>query len=310
MYSEKALIRKVDLALSDLTTDGGLLNEEQAERFIRTMIEQPTILNEARVVPMRSPKMEVNKIKFGSRILRPASQDPSETVTHDGRYLKEADRAKPTTSKVLLDTVEVQAEVRLHDEVIEDNIERENFSETILTLMAEAASRDIEELIIQGDTGSGDAYLALLDGILALSTSNIVDAAGEPIDPLILSKVKKAMPKQFRAMPSLKHYVTADADVDLRTSLASRGTALGDATLTGEAPLRVLGNLVTSVHKMPDGNAFFTDPRNIVVGFHRQVRVERDRDIRSRENIIVLTARLDVKIEEEEAVVKVINASA
>ena len=68
------MAQKADLALGDLSTDGGLLNPEQQDQFIRFMIDQPTLLREARTVPMNSPEMRINKIGFGSRILRPAPQ--------------------------------------------------------------------------------------------------------------------------------------------------------------------------------------------------------------------------------------------
>ncbi len=50
-----------------------------------------------------------------------------------------------------------------------------DFKDTIMALMAERVAIDLEELAILGDTGSGDAYLALLDGFLVAATSNIVD---------------------------------------------------------------------------------------------------------------------------------------
>ena len=62
------IVDKADLAVSDLISDGGYLNPMQANTFIRMMIDQPTLLNEIRVVPMSGPTMEINKIGFTSRI--------------------------------------------------------------------------------------------------------------------------------------------------------------------------------------------------------------------------------------------------
>ncbi len=311
---EKTLIQKAEITLTDITTNGGLLVPDQASRFIRTLIEQPTILNQARVVTMNSPKMEVNKIKFASRILQPASQaDQSATGTspYDGRYLPGNKWSEPTTSKVTLDTVEVMAEVHLPYEVIEDNIEREGFTDTLLALIAQRASLDIEDMIINGDTGLNDGtVLDLLDGVIKQTTTNVVDFGGDAIDGFGLANVIKAMPQQFRKVPGLKYYTTTNAEVDIRTAIASRNTGLGDAMLTGQAPVYIHGASLESVHKMPTGKGLYVDPKNIIVGFHRNMRMEMDRDIRARELIFVLTARLDVKLEEETAVVKYINAAA
>jgi hypothetical protein len=70
---------------------------------------------------------------------------------------------------------EVIAEVHLHYEVLEDNLERGNLESHIMRLIAERASLDLEEWMLSADTGSGDAYLALTDGIIKRSTSNVVD---------------------------------------------------------------------------------------------------------------------------------------
>ncbi|MBL2411293.1 phage major capsid protein, partial [Klebsiella pneumoniae] len=50
-----------------------------------------------------------------------------------------------------------------------------------------------------------------------------------------------------------------------------------------------------------------THPKNIVVGMSRNIRIEVDKDIRARKFIIVLTAKVDAKFEEEDAVAKVIK---
>lgn len=132
------LSRKADIALANLTSDGGLLNPEQGNQFIRNLIDEPTLLNRVRTIPMSSPSREINKIGFGSRILRAAKQAGSGT----DRWLAAGDRTAPDLGKVTLETSEVQAELRLPYEVLEDNIERDNMESTILALIAERATLD------------------------------------------------------------------------------------------------------------------------------------------------------------------------
>ncbi len=305
------LARKADLALADLTADGGLLNPEQQNTFIRNLIDAPTILNQVRVVPMNAPTMKINKIGFGSRILKPAPQTGGSGLGDSGadpinpRHLATVDRAKVDLGRVQLDTKEIIAEVNIPDEVLEDNIERGNLANTILALMAERAALDLEELVIQGDTASGDAYLALLDGVLKLSTSNVVDAGGAPIGVGTFNDMKKALPTRFRRnLASLRFYNSMDVESDYRVQVASRGTDLGDAVLTGSAPLPVLGVPLNGVALMPNANGLLLNPQNIIWGVQRNVRIERDRDIRARTWIIVLTVRIAIAIEEIDAVVK------
>ena len=70
VMDNKTILQKADLALSDLTTDGGLLAPAQAKKFMRILINESVIMNQATVVPMRSHKQEINKIRFRSRVLR------------------------------------------------------------------------------------------------------------------------------------------------------------------------------------------------------------------------------------------------
>lgn len=298
-------VTRAMLALSDITNDGGLLNPEQNDTFIRMLIDQPTMINQVRSVPMSGPSMELNKIGFGSRILRAARQSTS----GDGRALTESERAKPTTSKVELSTKEVIAEIRLPYEVLEDNIERGDLENTVLQLIAERAALDLEELIIQGDTSTvGDDYLAMLDGVLKLGNANIVDAGGSGINASLFNDLLKALPTPYRRnRGAMAFFTPMDVEQDYRLALSSRGTSLGDDLLTGNRAVPVFGVPMRGAALMPASNIVFTDPQNIIFGIQRNVRVESERLISEREVKIVLTARIAVQIEEKLAMCKMVN---
>lgn len=299
------LIRKADLALADLAT-AGKLNPEQTDRFIRVLIDQPTLLRRIRTKAMSAPDMKINKIGFGSRILRPAVASTA---------LSQSDRAKPDLSQVQLTTKEVIAEVRIPYAVLEDNIEGGNVAvdpqsgaggmhQTLVDLIAERASLDLEELAILGDTTSGDAYLALNDGFLKLATANVV-AAGGAISKNVIKAGVKAMPdKYLRNRAAMLHFLSTDNETDLRDQYADRQTALGDANLQSANRIMVFGSNVEPVALMPTANGLFTDPLNLIFGIHRDIMIEYDKDIRTREFIIVLTSRVAFQIEELNAVVK------
>ena len=307
------LSKKADLALADLTSNGGLLTPEQNDTFIRKLIDQPTMLRAVRSVPMNAPEMKINKIGFGSRILHPAPGGASPYAADDGsndRYLAAAKRAAPTTSQVPLTTKEVIAEVRIPYEVLEDNIERGNMADTVLALIAERAALDLEELLIRGDTALAvsDPFLGLMNGVLKRVTSNVVDAANANISAGVFNNLKKALPTRYRRnLAAMRFFSSMDRESDYRLVVSNRGTDLGDSILTSNAPLPVLGVPLQSAALMPNANLLFTDPQNIIFGVQRNVRVEQDRDIRSREVIIVVTARVGITIEEEEAMAKVVN---
>lgn len=43
--AQDELIRKADLTIADLTTGGGILNEEQAMNFIQDVIKRPGLMH-------------------------------------------------------------------------------------------------------------------------------------------------------------------------------------------------------------------------------------------------------------------------
>lgn len=304
----KELVKKADLALSDLAT-AGRLSDEQTDRFVRRLMDSPTMLRSARVVTMNAPTRKINKIGFGSRILRKAVSATA---------LDAADRVKPDLGQVTINTDEVIAEVRIPYDVIEDNIERGNVSgamqqgaggmhQTIVDLIAERAALDLEELGLRGDTtvAGTDAYLGMTDGWLKRVTSNVVNASGASISKDVLKAGVKAMPdKYLRNRAALRQCLSVDNETELRDLYSNRATALGDAMLQNAAPLYMHGSQVMGVPMMPGTTGLFTDPQNLIFGIWRNIQIEYDKDITSRVFIIVLTARVGFQIEEEDAAVK------
>jgi len=301
--SNRSIVDKADLAVSDLVSAGGYLNPMQAATFIRMMIDQPTLLNEIRVVPMNSPTMEINKIGFAERILRKAPTS--------GTALAASKRAKPTTDKVSLATKEIIAEVHIPYDVLEDNIERGRLEDTIMSLISERASLDLEELLLLGGTDDTDDYLELCDGMLVQATSHVVDysATMPQITKEVFKAGIKAMPNKYlRNRPTMRFYTSPDAQVEYIDSIADRETALGDSRIKDKKfyPRQEVayGVPVVPAALMPNTNYLFTFPKNLILGVQRQIMIETDRDIRARVLIVVLTLRVDIKYEEEDAVVK------
>jgi hypothetical protein len=312
--SNKDLIKKADLTVADLNTNGGLLEPEQADAFLRKLQIQPTILNQSRFVRMNSPQRKINKIGFANRILRPAVS---------GQALAATDRSKVTTEQITLNTKEVIAEIHLPYDVIEDNIERGNIGQreggsqgdasggikdTIMTLIAERAALDLEELALLGDTGSADTYLALADGYLLKANQHVVDFGGAAIEKDLFKQGLQALPDQYKRNPkALKNFLATNQEIAYRDYLSDRSTGLGDAQIQGISPVFGFGVPVESASLMPSTKGLLTNPQNLIFGVQRQIHIETEKDIRSRTYIIVLTARVDFQIEEVDALVKYDN---
>lgn len=315
--TNQELARRADLAIADLSANGGMMSQTQTNTFIDMIVAQPTILQQARVIRMPGPSHRINRIGFGSRIVHAAPQGTSPFAADDGtndRYLAAAKRAKPTTGKLELNTSEVIAEVHLPYEVLEDNIEGQSFEAHVMRLIAEQAASDFEELALTSDTTSNDADLALFDGFIKLANEHEVDLSAQTdvdgnslnsgIHPATFANAMLALPKQYhRNLSQLRHYLTVADTIKYRARVAQRQTGYGDSALTDNGRLTVLGVPVEQAPLMPSGYGLFTFPQNLIFGIQRAISVETDKDIRSREIIIVLTARITVAIDLVDAAV-------
>lgn len=303
MRPNQSYIEKADLSITNLTSDGGLLLAEQSKQFIELMIDESALLGMVTTVPMNGPKIELTKMGFTSRVLRRASEN---------RALPEADRSKPDLAKVELANEELIAEVRIPYGVVEDNIAQGSFNDYVMSLLSKAISRDLEELVIKGDTTSSDLYLSTFDGILKQAASLVINAGGVRLSKATLKTMLQTMPSKYmKKAKSLAFLTSKNAAIDYADSLSNRQTALGDSKVTSESVGEYAGYSVVPVPLMPEdlgaGNktvCLFCEPKNINVGIQRDIRIETDKDISARQYVVVATMRVGCKWQHEPAVVK------
>lgn len=301
MGSNQTYIEKADLAVSDLTTGGGLLVPEQAKKFFEIAIEESTLLQLVTTPTMTSPTWELPKANFAGRVLRRATESAALPV---------ADRAKPDLSKVQIVTTEFIAEARIPYAVVEDNIENGTFPQTVLGLLGKRVAADMETLVIMGDTLSADPFLASFDGILKKATSNVVNAGGVRLSKSTLKTMLQTMPVPFRK--GMTAFLTStNAVIDYIDSLSNRQTLLGDDALAKKSAAEYMGLGIVPVQLFPETlgsgnktNVLLLDPKNIHVGMHRDVRIETGRDISARQFIVVATVRFGFNYAHEPAIVK------
>jgi HK97 family phage major capsid protein len=313
--SNVALAQRADVAISDLTTDGGYLQPEQADAFIDMIMETPTVLKQSRHLRMNKPETKIDRMGFGSRIFHAAPQGSSPFADDDGtndRHLAAAKRSKPTTAQISVTTKEYMAEVHVPYEVLEDNIERGGFEAHLMRQIATRAAVDFEELALWSDTASGDADLLLQDGWLKRMTAHVVNNASAGISPDMFVNGMLAMPQKYlRDLALMRHFVTVANTIRYRQKVAQRATGYGDTMLQQAAPIFAGGVAVEAAPMLAaagTGNVgFMTFPQNLIFGIRRDIQVESVREIRAREIIVVVTARLGFQIDDGDAAVKFTN---
>lgn len=305
------LLRKATLQTPDFDGVGEApLTIQQVQEFLRIAILPQDMLPGVRTVTSNAALWQESKLDFAARILRPGTE---------GERLISGERVKPTTGIVEIVTVLVRGEVPVTDEVMEDQVERAGFSDTITTMVAEGAGRDIEELMIQGDTNSGDAYLALTNGWLVLAQGaggNVVSVAASGQDyQSIFNEMLVNQPDRFkRNKQDQRFYVPKRLEEKYRDILAARGTPLGDLMLEGGRTLRYQEIEITGVSQFPITSAnpdtaqiLLTNRKNLYAGFRRNIRMETFRDPREGQTSFILTARVDPEIAVVESTVIATN---
>jgi hypothetical protein len=307
--SNQELLRKGTLTTSDFGASSGGINGgaqaplkiEAADRFITLMTVGQQLLNDVQVVRHTASKWQQATIQFGSRIMKPGVQ---------ATRLADADRSKPNTGLIEMSTVLTKGEVPVADEVFEDNLEGDAFATTLESLIADRAGFDLEELAINGDTSNGsDAYLALLDGWLKQARSSgghVLDASSLGQDyQTIFRRLLLSMPERGKRNIETdgRFYVPMRLEEMYRDALSSRGTPLGDLTLTGNNELRYQGILIKGLANLPitagtpdKTQILLTNRNNLYAGFRRQVSIESFRDPREGATSFVITCRFDAKI--------------
>jgi HK97 family phage major capsid protein len=307
------LVNRADLALADLTANGGVLTPEQANQFIDYILDQPTMLPQVRVVRMNSPEVKINRLGFKTRILKAAPTNGGDLdAGGNDRYLRVADRSKPTTSQISLTSKEVIAEIRIPYEALEDNIEGRSMEEHIMRLIAQRAALDLEEWALWADTASSDPYLALANGWMKRASAHITDNANAGVSPDLFTNAQLALPQAYlKYLPQMRGYISMANTIKYRQKVSQRQTGYGDSALQNNIPLTAHGLTLEGVAALAYDNigktGLVTFPQNLIFGIRRDITVETDKDIRSREYVIVLTARVGLQMDDVDATVKMIN---
>lgn len=306
MQSNQTLIQKADMALADIAP-GGELVPEQVAKFFKVAIKESVMLKQVRAPLMKNPKLEIPRILWTSRVLQPGVS---------GSALAVAQRSAPSFGKVTLDAKLAKGEVHMPEEILEDQIERGSFKDTLVQFMGERISEDLEDALLNGDTASADAWLAVQDGLIKKIATNVHTPAGAPVALTgdVLNDLMQTLPEQFDAQPGLQFYTNRHARAAYRASVRARETILGDGIFDGSTKkeLGYDGIKLTKVPKFPNNLGagtdetvvLYLDPKNAITGFHRQVRIEQEKRISEGVWAIVVTLRWAIELEYEPAAAK------
>jgi len=244
MDQNELLVEK-SIQTSDLLS-GGLLNPLQQTQFITLVKKFSVLLPQTRFVRMPRPLMDIDKLWVGE----PVTESVDE-ATDTGNL------ARAKFQRITLQAKKVRSAWNITTEVIQGNIEQNDFEQTVINTMVERIATDLEHLAINGDTtttgNTAEArLLRRLDGwALQTESAHILDVKGASIQKGVFSQAKRTIPKQYKHDPGLRWIVGDAIAVDWADVVSDRGTILGDAALQG-AEMAPLGTPMLRVPLIPD----------------------------------------------------------
>ena len=253
-----SIIRKAAIQTGTLTS--GLLNPEQARKFIQQTFDATNLGGLIRHEMRTAKTGEVDKIGIASRILRKKTEN-----TDDGY------RASVKTSQIEYSTTAVRLPWEITEETLRENIEGQNLEAIITNLMTTQLGVDMEDLYLNGDedveTSDPDYdFLYINDGwIKQISNGgHVYDASSEASMSLdLFYKILAQLPNKYnngklRWLMSPKR--AQEWELFLLNQVIGQGGAVPESIYT--APARIPA---VECPSLDDSTILLTDPKNLIV---------------------------------------------
>lgn len=256
--NNSTIIRKAAIETGSLTS--GLLNPEQARKFIQQTFEATNLGGLVRHEMRTAKTGEIDKIGIGRRILR------KKTENNDDGY-----RAGVKTSQIEYSTTAVRLPWEITEETLRENIEGQNLETIITNLMTTQLGVDMEDLYLNGDEATDASaedydFLKINDGwIKQISNGgHVYDASAETSMSLdLFYKTLAQIPNKYnngklRWLMSPRR--AQEWELFLLNKVIGAGGAVPDSIYT--APARIPAIECPS---LDDSTILLTDPKNLIV---------------------------------------------
>ncbi len=258
MPTNNDIIRKAAIETTALTS--GLLNPEQAKKFIQQTFEATNLGGLVRHEMRTAKTGEVDKIGIGRRILRKKTEN-----TDDGY------RADVQTSQIEYATTAVRLPWEITEETLRENIEGQNFEQIVTNLMTTQLGIDLEDLYLNGDeaTDASDPdhdFLYINDGwIKQISNGgHVYDASSETSMSLdLFYKTLAQIPNKYnngklRWLMSPRR--AQEWELFLLNKVIGAGGAVPESVYSSPARIPAV-----ECPSLDDGTIILTDPKNLIV---------------------------------------------
>jgi hypothetical protein len=291
----KELLALLEKAGITTQNTGGLLNTEQATKFIDTVVDQSAFLKSIRIEKNIARARDLDYMGAASRLFHKATENENPA---DGRI------KTVTTGKQTLTPVEIMLPYNISLSYLEENIEKEGVENTINAIFAKQFANDLVDGFFNCDTAILEAdpdyyFLVALNGILKKlsvdADKQVYARAADDTDwkGSVFPSVLAMLPDKYQDDPNLVLVTSRQTDNEYRDQLAEKNTQLGDTMLVQKPKTFFKGIPLEVVPGVPYGTNIITAKENLAVGFGRDMTVYRMLVPRARRIEYTITAKVD-----------------
>lgn len=258
MSNNSTIIRKAAIATGTLSS--GLLNPEQARKFIQQTFDATNLGGLVRHEMRTAKTGEIDKIGIGRRILR------KKTENVDDNY-----RAGVKTSQIEYSTTAVRLPWEITENTLRENIEGNNFENIVTNLMTAQLGVDMEDLYLNGDEATPETdedydFLKINDGWIKQigNGGHVYDATSENEMSLdMFYKALASLPNKYnngklRWLMSPKR--AQEWELFLLNKVVNQGGAVPESIYTSPARIQAV-----ECPSLDDKTILLTDPKNLIV---------------------------------------------
>lgn len=306
MIDNNTIINKAAIQTGSITS--GLLNPEQAKKFLQQTFEATTLGPLIRTERRIAKTGTIEKIGIAKRIVR------KKTENTDDNY-----RAGVKTSQIEYSTTAIRLPWEITEETLRENIEGQQFEAVVTNLMTTQLGIDMEDLYLNGDedvkTDDPDYdFLKINDGWIKQITDggHVLDAeeAGMSLD--LFYDALKQIPNKYnngklRWIMSPRR--AQEWERFLLNQIVEKGGAVPDSLYNSPAHIQVV-----ECPSLSDDVILLTDPKNLIVVNTYQVQIRKTTEgreaIMQDKRFYVIHLDYDPIIEELDATCIITNLKA
>lgn len=301
MPNNQDIIRKA-ATIETTSLASGLLNPEQAKKFIQQTFEATTLGGLVRHEMRTAKTGEVDKIGIARRIVRKKTEN-----TDDGY------RAGVETSQIEYATTAVRLPWEITEETLRENIEGQNFETIVTNLMTTQLGIDLEDLYLNGDEATENTdpdydFLKINDGwIKQISNSGHVydasSATGMSLD--LFYKTLAQLPNKYnngKLRWLMSPHRAQEWELFLLNQVIGKGGAVPESIYNSPARIPTV-----ECPALDDGTILLTDPKNLIVVNTYSVKIRKTTE---GEKAIMMDKRFYVTHLDYDPIVEELDATA